>query len=145
MIRNSDGTGTFIFSKEGVTQGDPLSMFVYGIGLLPLIRTLKKSFPELDQTWYADDACSGGKFDSIKLHFRKLQEIGPLYGYYPEPSKSILIVSQKNLLAAQAAFKDFEFTITTGNRYLGGYIGEKDSLVLWLGKKSLIGRKRSRS
>ena len=135
MIRNSDGTGTFIFSKEGVTQGDPLSMFVYGIGLLPLIRTLKKSFPELDQTWYADDACSGGKFDSIKLHFRKLQEIGPLYGYYPEPSKSILIVSQKNLLAAQAAFKDFEFTITTGNRYLGGYIGEKDSLVLWLREK----------
>jgi hypothetical protein len=135
VIRTNDGTGTFIFSKEGVTQGDPLSMFVYGMGLLPLIRVLKKSFPSLDQTWYADDAGAGGKFDLIKQHFRKLQEIGPYYGYYPEPSKSILIVPQKNLVAAQAAFKDFEFTITTGNRYLGGYIGEKESLVLWLREK----------
>jgi hypothetical protein len=41
VIRNNDGTGTFLYSKEGVTQGDPLSMFAYGIGLLPLIRALK--------------------------------------------------------------------------------------------------------
>ena len=67
MIRNSDGTGTFIFSKEGVTQGDPLSMFVYGIGLLPLIRILNVSFPG-----YADDAGAGGKSDLTKLHFRML-------------------------------------------------------------------------
>jgi hypothetical protein len=30
-------------------------MFAYGIGLLPLIRALVQ-FPEMDQTWYADDA-----------------------------------------------------------------------------------------
>jgi hypothetical protein len=41
VIRNNDGAGTFLYSKEGVTQGDPLSMFAYGIGLLPLIRALK--------------------------------------------------------------------------------------------------------
>ncbi|WP_288993061.1 hypothetical protein, partial [uncultured Marinobacter sp.] len=138
VIRNNNGSGTFIHSKEGVTQGDPLSMFAYGVGLLPLIRALKESFPAMDQTWYADDAGAGGKFDAIKQHFAKLQEIGQHYGYYPEPTKSILIVSHENLPAATAAFKDLEFTITTGNRYLGGFIGEKDTRDRWIqGKVAL--------
>jgi hypothetical protein len=132
VIRNNNGTGTFIYSKEGVTQGDPLSMFAYGVGLLPLIRALKESFPAMDQTWYADDAGAGGKFNAIKQLFAKLQEIGPHYGYFPEPSKSILIVSHENLPAATAAFKDLEFTITLGNRYLGGFIGEKDTCDRWI-------------
>jgi hypothetical protein len=28
-------TGVFIFSKEGVTQRDPISMFAYGVGIPP--------------------------------------------------------------------------------------------------------------
>jgi hypothetical protein len=36
MIRSNDtSTGVFIFSKEGATQGDQLSMFAYGVGMLP--------------------------------------------------------------------------------------------------------------
>jgi hypothetical protein len=41
VLRGNNGTGTFIFSKEGVTQGDPLSMFAYRIGILPLNCLLK--------------------------------------------------------------------------------------------------------
>jgi hypothetical protein len=44
-------------------------MFAYGIGLLPLIRA-QVQFPEMDQTWYADDAGAGGKFDAIKRHLK---------------------------------------------------------------------------
>jgi hypothetical protein len=69
---------------------------------------------------------------AIKQQFAKLQEIGPHYGYYREPTKSILIVPQNNLAAATAAFKDSDFTITTGNRYLGGFIGENDSRDHWV-------------
>ena len=32
-----DGSGHFLHSKEGVTQGDSLAMITYGIGVLPLI------------------------------------------------------------------------------------------------------------
>ena len=35
------GSSTFLYSKEGVTQGDPLSMFAYAIGTLPLIHSLR--------------------------------------------------------------------------------------------------------
>jgi hypothetical protein len=123
VIRNNNGTGAFLYSKEGVTQGDPLSMFAYGIGILPLIRLLKTEFPAVEQPWYADDAGAGGKFDDIRRFFRGIQEIGPSYGYFPFPSKSILIVPQHNLEAAQTAFPEFQFEVRTGSRYnqtLGG-------------------------
>ena len=38
VIRAGYGPGHFLFSKEGVTQGDTLEMVVYGLGITPLIR-----------------------------------------------------------------------------------------------------------
>jgi hypothetical protein len=80
-LRSNNGTAAFLSSKEGVTQEDPLSMFAYGIGVLPLIRLLKAQFTRVKQPWYADDAGAGGKFSDIRSFFRKLQEIGPNFGY----------------------------------------------------------------
>ena len=57
-----------IHSKEGVTQGDPLAMFCYRIGVIPLILGLLKEFPNLFQPWYADDAAAGGKFADLKKY-----------------------------------------------------------------------------
>ena len=63
VVRNtSDGSGHFLHSKEGVTQGDPLAMIAYGIGVLPLIRDLRIAHPRVTQTWYAYDAGVGWKF-----------------------------------------------------------------------------------
>ena len=39
MIRRDDGyEADFLMSKEGVTQGDPLIMILYGIGMLRLTK-----------------------------------------------------------------------------------------------------------
>ena len=32
---------SFMHSREGVTQGDPLDMVAYSIGIIPLIKNLK--------------------------------------------------------------------------------------------------------
>ena len=41
VLRNRNGTASFLHIIEGVTQEDPLSMITYGIGILPLINSLK--------------------------------------------------------------------------------------------------------
>ena len=41
------GEPEIILSKEGVTQGDPLTMALYGIALLPLAEILQERFPDV--------------------------------------------------------------------------------------------------
>ena len=72
-------------------------MISYGIGVLPLIRELRGSQPRVTQPWYADDGGAGGKFQQIFEHFRDLQARGPARGYYPDPTKSILVVAPGNV------------------------------------------------
>ena len=56
MVRNTeDGSDHFLHIKEGVTQGDPLDIIAYGIGVLPLIREIQDSHPCVSQPWYAGE------------------------------------------------------------------------------------------
>ena len=43
-----------LYSKEGVGQGDPLSMLMYASALKPLIQSLSNPTTWI-QNWYADD------------------------------------------------------------------------------------------
>ena len=46
VVRDTeDGSGNFLHRKYGVTQGDPLSVIVNGVGVLPLIRELQEAHP----------------------------------------------------------------------------------------------------
>ena len=69
---------------------------------------------------------------SSKAMFKELKEIGPGYGYFPEPRKSIIVVTPENLQLAQQSFADEGFKVVTGSRYLGGFIGSKADLEVWL-------------
>ena len=84
-------------SKEGVTQEDPLAMITYGIRVLSLIRDLQLDHPHVMQPWYADNAGAGGKFGDVMAHFRDLQLRGLARGYFTEPTKSILVVAERNV------------------------------------------------
>jgi hypothetical protein len=92
--------------------------------------------PALEQPWYADDAGVAGKFDNMCRLFVKLQEIGPDFGYFPEPSKSILIVPEHNVARAEIALDGLKFQITTGSRCLGGFIGEDMAFDSWAEEKT---------
>ena len=81
-----------IMGQEGVTQGYPLSMVLYGITLVPLDEELRAADTGLLSTFYADDAA----FDSSELksaHILKLLiKRGPDRGYFPEPEKYLFIL-----------------------------------------------------
>ena len=128
MVRNTeDGSGHFLHSKEGVTQGDPLAMIAYGIRVLPLIRVLRSDHPQVSQPWYTDNAGAGGGFWAVMAHFRDLQLKGLARGYFPEPTKRILVVSEQNVPWAKEYFRRMGEQVVTGSRYLGGFIGERET------------------
>ena len=134
------GSKSIVYSKEGVTQGDPLSMFLYAIGTLPLIRNLNAS--NITQIWYADDASAVGKLDKLRDWFEQLLDQGPSYGYFPEPTKSYVIVDESFNSDAANIFQAYGVKVVQSRRVLGGIIGDKsgkkeflaDTVTKWKGK-----------
>ena len=77
-----------MWSKEGSIQGCPLSMFLYGIGVLPLIRKLKVLHPDVIQLWFADDAAGAGGWEQLGLFYEDLLLYGPAFRYNPNPANT---------------------------------------------------------
>ena len=72
--------GDVIFSAEGTTQGDPLAMIFYAIGILPLIHHLNEK--SCSQIWYADDAAACGRISTLRGWWDGLCQKGPGYRYF---------------------------------------------------------------
>ena len=72
-------------------------MIAYGIGVLPLIRDLRRAHPRVTQPWYTDDVGAGGKFGEIMAHFKDHQLRETAQGYYSDPTKSILVEANRNV------------------------------------------------
>uniref|UniRef100_A0A1X7TK22 Reverse transcriptase domain-containing protein n=1 Tax=Amphimedon queenslandica TaxID=400682 RepID=A0A1X7TK22_AMPQE len=116
------GSPDVILSKEGVTQGDPLSMFIYAVATVPLIRKLNQ-ISGVTQLWYADDSSAIGGLSQLHVWFDLLIEIGPHYGYFPEPRKSSLIIKSNVSVEDTRGFSDVGVNVVTSCRFLGGIIG----------------------
>ena len=57
--------GKELLSAEGTTQGDPLAMPGYGIGIMPLLSLLKSETPEVKHVAYADDIGGGSRLENV--------------------------------------------------------------------------------
>ena len=60
---------------------------------------------------------------------------GPSRGYYPEPTKSILVMALQNVGRAEEFFRGMGIKVVTGHRYLGGFIGDSKAEKRWLAGK----------
>ena len=89
-----------MLSSEGTTQGDPTAMGVYALGILPLIKFLLE-FVNLNEmnakeVVFTDDFSIAGNSNSTEDYWDKLIATDLKYGYFPKPTKSYLIVKEKN-------------------------------------------------
>ena len=118
--------GGEVLSSEGTTQGCPLAMPGYGIGILPLLILIKDNDPILLHVAYADDLGAGSKLRNLRNWWDKICLYGPLLGYYPKASKSWLVVKAEKEEEAKQIFAGTGIQITTeGRKYLGGYVGTR--------------------
>ena len=74
-------------SREGMTQGESLDMIVHDIGILQLMKKLKKEFPDVTQPWYVDGPGELGTFSRI--------EAFPLFARTTRPRTRVLPQSFK--------------------------------------------------
>ena len=122
ICRQPGGKVKITLSKEGVTQGDPLAMALYGIALLPLAAILREQFPEVLQSRYTDNAAMQGTPAKMAVCFNLFIKMVPMFAYLPEPEKLFAIcplASEANVLAAFIV-ENLEVKDCRGHRYVGG-------------------------
>ena len=95
-------------------------MAMFAIALVPLIKELK---PLCRQVWYADDGTGCDSFVNIRKLYDALLIKGPLYGYFMQPKKCVLVVKGGREAAANEFFGDTGVKITDGARHLGAALG----------------------
>ena len=128
-----NSNSAYVQSKlgEGVAQGDPLSLVLYGITLVPLAEEMRAVDPGLLSSFHADDA----SFDSSarqSAHILKLlMKRGPDKGYFPEPYKSLFIPDtpgQEEAAKREFVKEGLVLNFTRCSRYLGAYLGPQKEL-----------------
>ena len=110
--------------SQGTTQGDPTAMSIYAIAIIPLVLMIIEIMSvSPDNTSkmvaYADDFTAGGTVKDLKYWREKLCELGPKFGYYPEASKTRLIVKNDFYDIVNTTFKSTKINVTSnGKRHL---------------------------
>ncbi len=135
VVRNHDGhTASFLDGQEGVSQGDPLSMLLYGVALLPLVERVNEAYPGALIPWFANDMAFTGSASNCAGGFNLTSELGPQYGYFPVADKSYHVCKLEHEAEAKVAFAEFglEVKFSRGHRYLGGFIGSASDMHKWM-------------
>ena len=102
----------------------PLAMAIYAVAVTPLIRRLGQACPSVVQSWYADDDSAADTLASLRHYWDTVKEVGPGYGYYPNPTKTVLVTKPEHFSTAQEIFQHTGVAIKSdGARYLGGALG----------------------
>ena len=127
-----------ILNREGVTQGDPLSIFLYRITLVPLVKGFRAADPGLLSPFYADDAAFNGLARRSAQLLKVLMKRRVDQGYIPEPAKFLFIFhipGQEEAAKREFAVEGLTLNFASGSRYLGVYLGPQEELEAWIKPK----------
>ena len=108
-------------------------MPLYGISVAVLAEQLKREFPSPMQVRYADDFSATASGRAERPLMKRLGEIGPSRGVFPEPAKSQYIrPAQVTKAAARAATKGTTVQHEAGAQTLGGHIRSTKTCDAWI-------------
>ena len=110
-----------LLSREGVTQGNSLALYMLAVAISALIQKLKDQ-GKMILNWYADDSACAGRLSQLHERFTDLINLGPEFGYYPEPAKTMLVANQNLEESAGKIFDDLGLKIVLGQRFLGDFM-----------------------
>eukprot|EP00919_Chromeraceae_sp_WS-2016_P006955 GHVR01016272.1.p1 GENE.GHVR01016272.1~~GHVR01016272.1.p1 ORF type:complete len:413 (+),score=49.68 GHVR01016272.1:216-1454(+) len=109
-------------------------MFLYAVGTLPLVQHAKQRH-HLTQTWYADDASACGPLGHLLTWLQILSKEGPAVGYFPQPTKTYLVVHHTYVAEAERLFAGTGVTVVTHHRILGGVLGDDSECERYVKQK----------
>ena len=116
--------GDVLYSEEGTTQGDPLTMPFYALATVPLIQKLTAP---VTQVWYADDAAACGKISALRMRWDQVSSLGPSFGYLPNAKKTWLVTKTQFCSIGKELFHDSAVNVTSDGRpHLGAPVGTSE-------------------
>ena len=84
--------GSEMKSNEETTPGDSVAMAIYALGITPpimmMVELVSTKRDDIKIVAFADDFSAAGKLQSLLQWWTTLIEVGPKFGYFPEPAKS---------------------------------------------------------
>ena len=100
---------------------------MYALAMVPLIRRkLHSTVPSTSQVWFADDATAVGPVSKLLDWWHHLVSAGPAFRYFPNSSKTFLIVIPEYFSQAESLFANTNIAVTVqGQRHLGAALGSR--------------------
>ena len=115
-------------------------MVAYVLGVTPLIDFLHEYLSMNDdrctEVAFADNFTIAGMIEGINSHWEMLQQVVPLHGYFPKPSKFYLVVKEQYLGNSIEIFSSEVKIAKERKKYLGEGIGSEDFEASYV--KSLV-------
>ena len=111
-------------SEEGTTQGLPIAVGAYALGLSVLQSKTSLNNTGAKCTAYIDDLVGAGKLQEVKNLWDEICKHEPPLRCNPNATKSCLIAQEEMKDLTMEIFKDTGIMITTeGKKHLGAVIG----------------------
>ena len=99
----------------------------FGVSAMPIIIATETS--GCKQVWIADDATGIGDVDDLKMRWDKISTFGPSFGYYPNATKTKVLVKPEFEEKAREIFKKSNVEVLTERHQVLGSVVESQKFV----------------
>ena len=130
--------GLGLTSCEGSMSDHPLGIAIYAIGITPILDMMLVAMQNdrSKMVEFKNYVTASRNLEARRRWWDILMQISQNYGYYPQPTKSWLIIKEKKVKEAVRVFEATIIQISTeGKRHLGAVIGMEENKKNYINDK----------